>query len=282
MPIGVISVFLLLLNNHLTYKSMELGSGLALLGSAKLIEKLLGPTCEYIGQNIQQLTKRMHDNLTKIFINAEAKLGDRINEEGKVPPKVLKSILENGAWCEEELQCEYFGGVLASSRSAISRDDRGAYLANLVSKLSSYHIRMHYLIYTEIRNLFSGNSNNICEQTTRRNLEIYIPVDTYVKAMDFSEEEVNRLLELTPHILFGLSNIGLIENNFQYGPRESVIKRYSNADNYGIIVQPSQMGVELFMWAYGYGLEPLTSFFDSTLIFNPIEGIIIGKAYSTK
>ena len=141
---------------------------------------------------------------------------------------------------------------------------------------------MHYLIYTEIRNLFSGNSNNICEQTTRRNLEIYIPVDTYVKAMDFSEEEVNRLLELTPHILFGLSNIGLIENNFQYGPRESVIKRYSNADNYGIIVQPSQMGVELFMWAYGYGLEPLTSFFDSTLIFNPIEGIIIGKAYSTK
>lgn len=42
---------------------MELGSGLALLGSAKLIEKLLGPTCEYLGQNIQQLTKRMHDNL---------------------------------------------------------------------------------------------------------------------------------------------------------------------------------------------------------------------------
>lgn len=261
---------------------MELGSGLALLGSAKLIEKLLGPTCEYLGQNIQQLTKRMHDNLAKIFINAEAKLGDRINEEGKVPPKVLKSILENGAWCEEELQCEYFGGVLASSRSAISRDDRGAYLANLVSKLSSYHIRMHYLIYSEIRNLFSGNSSNICEQITRRNLEIYIPIDTYVKAMDFSEEEVNRLFELTPHILFGLSNIGLIENNFQYGPRESMIKRYSNADNYGIIVQPSQMGVELFMWAYGYGLEPLTSFFDTSLKFNPIKEITIGAAFSTK
>ena len=261
---------------------MELGSGLALLGSAKLIEKLLGPTCEYLGQNIQQLTKRMHDNLAKIFIKAEAKLGDRINEEGKVPPKVLKSILENGAWCEEELQCEYFGGVLASSRSAISRDDRGAYLANLVSKLSSYHIRMHYLIYSEIRNLFSGNSSNICEQTTRRNLEIYIPIDTYVKAMDFSEEEVNRLFELTPHILFGLSNIGLIENNFQYGPRESMIKRYSNAENYGIIVQPSQMGVELFMWAYGYGLEPLTSFFDTSLKFNPIKEITIGAAFSTK
>lgn len=28
---------------------MELGSGLALLGSAKPVEKLLGPTCDYIG-----------------------------------------------------------------------------------------------------------------------------------------------------------------------------------------------------------------------------------------
>ena len=89
--------------------------------------------------------------------------------------------------------------------------------------------------------------------------------------MDFSEEEVNRLFELTPHILFGLSNIGLIENNFQYGPRESMIKRYSNVDNYGIIVQPSQLGVELFMWAYGYGLDPLTSIFDTSLKFNPLK-----------
>lgn len=261
---------------------MELGSGLALFGSAKLVEKLLGPTCEYLGQNLQQLTKRMHENIAKIFVNAEVKLGDRINKDGKVPPKVLKSILENGAWCEEELQCEYFGGVLASYRSAISRDDRGAYLADIVSRLSSYHIRMHYLIYSVIRKLFSCNSCNICEQTTRRNLEVYIPLDTYINAMDFSEDEVKRLFELTPHILFGLSNIGLIENNFLYGPKESMKNRYPEADNYDIIVQPSQMGVELYMWAYGHWLEPLTSFFNTSMRFTPIEGIKLGAAISTK
>ena len=43
---------------------MEVGSGLALLGSAKLIEKLLGPTCEYLGQNLQQLTKNLFKNVS--------------------------------------------------------------------------------------------------------------------------------------------------------------------------------------------------------------------------
>lgn len=261
---------------------MEVGSGLALLGSAKLIEKLLGPTCEYLGQNIQQLTKKMHDNIAKIFTNAESKLGDRINQEGRVPPKVLKSIIDNGAWCEEELQCEYFGGVLASSRSSISRDDRGAYLSNLVSELSSYQIRMHYLIYSEIHKLFSGKELNVCEHAIRNKLEIFIPLGTYIESFDFSEEELKRLFELTPHILFGLANAGLIENSFQYGPQESLNKKYPGANSYGIIVQPSQRGVELYMWAYGRGFESLTSFFSSSNTYKPIEGIKIGQAFPTK
>lgn len=261
---------------------MEVGSGLALLGSAKLIEKLLGPTCEYLGQNIQQLTKKMHDNIAKIFINAESKLGDRINQEGKVPPKVLKSIIENGSWCEEELQCEYFGGVLASSRSSISRDDRGAYLSNLVSEMSSYQVRMHYLIYSEIHKLFFGKDINVCEQAIRSKLEVFIPLDTYLEAFDFSEEELKRLFELTPHIMFGLANAGLIENNFQYGPQESLKKKYPDANSYGIIVQPSQRGVELYMWAYGHGFEPLTSYFSSSMAFKPIDGIKIGQAFPTR
>ena len=261
---------------------METGSGLELLGSAKLLEKLLGPTCEYIGENILQLTKRMRENVAKVFTNAESKLGDRINEEGRVPAKVLKSILENGAWCDEDLQCEYFGGVMASSRSSILRDDRGAYFSNLVSSLTTYQIRMHYLVYSEIHSLFSGKDYNICNRSVRRNLEIYIPINTFLNAMDFSEDEAKRFNELTPHILFGLANSGLIENEFQYGPLESMLKMYSKADTYGIVLQPSQQGVELFMWAYGYGLEPLSSFFRSSLKFNPIPGVVIGRAKSTR
>ena len=99
------------------------GTGLTILGSAiggaKVVEKILGPTSEYIGEQIKEWTVKKVTNTANIFKNAEKKLGDKINENGKVPPKILKSILEDGAWCEEELQVEYFGGVLASSRTGI-------------------------------------------------------------------------------------------------------------------------------------------------------------------
>lgn len=261
---------------------MELGSGLALLGSAKLIEKLLGPTCEYIGQNIQNLTKKMHENIAKIFVSAENKLGDKINTDGAVPPKVLKSILENGSWCDEELQCEYFGGVLASSRSSISRDDRGAYYSSLISTLTSYQIRAHYLIYHQIHNIFSGQEHNICEASERRKLEIYIPINSFIAAMDFSKEEAANFGALLAHVCFGLSRSGLIENSFLYGPPDSLKEVYQEAKEYGIILQPSQPGVELFMWAYGYGQKPTNDFFDINLNFNSISEIPINAAYQTK
>jgi hypothetical protein len=73
----------------------------------------------------------------------------------------LKEILENGAWCEEELQVEYFGGVLASSRTGISRDDRGAYFTSLISRLSTYQLRSHYIFYHLFKKIFDGEDINI-------------------------------------------------------------------------------------------------------------------------
>src|ERR1700761_7877688 len=128
---------------------IDAGTGLTVLGSAiggkKIAEKILGPTADYIGEQLKEWTKKRVENTAKIFQNAEKKLGDKINESGQVSPKVLKGILEDGAWCEEELQVDYFGGVLASSRSGITRDDRGAYFTSLISRLTTYQLRTHYL-----------------------------------------------------------------------------------------------------------------------------------------
>lgn len=108
---------------------MEPGTGLAILGSAlggaKLVEKLLGPTAEYIGSGIQSWTEHRVKNVSDIFRNAQEKLGDRIDQPGAIPPRVLKEVLNEGSFCCDPLTAEYFRGVLASSRSPVSRDDRG-------------------------------------------------------------------------------------------------------------------------------------------------------------
>lgn len=63
------------------------------IGSAKLVEKILGPTADYVGGGIQNWTRKRVENVAKIFGHAERKLGTRLESEGAVPPRVLKEIL---------------------------------------------------------------------------------------------------------------------------------------------------------------------------------------------
>src|SRR5208283_3371005 len=63
---------------------------------------------------------------------------------------VLKEVLSEGYFCEDELQAMYLGGVLASSKSSVSRDDRAIAYCSLVSSLSSYQLRTHCILYSTI------------------------------------------------------------------------------------------------------------------------------------
>ncbi len=260
-------------------------TGLTILGSAiggaKVVEKILGPTADYIGGQLKEWTEKKVKNTANIFKNAKKKLGDKINQDGKVPPKVLKGILEEGAWCEEELQVEYFGGVLASSRSGVSRDDRGAYFVSLITRLSTYQLRTHYLIYQSIKRTFDGQTMNIGDSKDRMEMELFIPFSTYIHAMDFTQEEINNSQNIMIHSIWGLNKEDLIDR-FQYGSLGYVQERYKDAKEPGIILQPTNLGVELFMWAYGQGQRQNNDFFLQELQFNNDQNIKLSETIPTK
>jgi len=261
------------------------GTGLTILGSAiggvKVIEKILGPTADYIGGQLKEWTEKRVNNTAKIFKNAEKKLGNKINENGKVPPKVLKGILEDGAWSEEELQVEYFGGVLASSRTLVSRDDRGSYFTSLISRLSTYQLRTHYLFYQSVKQHFDGEKINIGDADDRDKLELFIPMKTYREAMDFSKDEMPKRYDLLVHSIWGLNKEELI-SDFQYGNKDYIKSRFSNANQAGIIFVPTTLGIELFMWAFGLGQLPINNFFNFETKFTNDQQIILGQTFRTQ
>ena len=111
-----------------------LGTGLVVLGSKDILTKMLGPSAEYIGEVTKGLVEKCNINLDNIFSKAKRRLGNKIEDPGIVNPRVLKHVLDEGRFCEDELTAEYYGGLLASSRTKEGRDDRASRSLNVLKK----------------------------------------------------------------------------------------------------------------------------------------------------
>lgn len=250
--------------------TVGLGAIAAYLGKDG-IQKLLGPTADYLGNGLRDFTQKRVENVGRIFQSAEAKLGDKKDVSGSVPPKVLKTIINDGSFNDDSVAVEYFGGVLASSKSELGRDDRGARMARLVDALSTYQLRAHFLVYSTIKNMFA-NHNFQFNMDDRSKMEIFLPYPFYAQAMGFSAEENAKAETLLRHTFFGLSNDGLIESDFLYGPKEHMVKKVPKAGHDGVVCQPSALGAELFLWAFGEGDKPLSYIFSENFV-PEIEGV---------
>lgn len=251
---------------------MEVNTALAILatyaGSKELLGKLLGPTADYLGEEIQQWAQRRLETVGFIVRNAQSKLGDSVNRPGRVPPKVLKEILGDGSFADSELAIDYFGGVLASSRSDIERDDRGAYLAKLVGQLSGYQLRTHYLFYSELKRLYNGADAPLGTAEGRGCLGLYVSTEAYTSALEFTPEEDQGAILL--HTLEGLGRFALIDDPRAAGSQETARAMWKDAPDSGIVIQPSQLGSELFVWAQGSGRVDAMSFLDPKIEFKPV------------
>ena len=169
---------------------------------------------------------------------------------------MLKAIINEGSYSDDDITVEYFGGVLASSRTDVSRDDRGARLAKILDGLSTYQIRSHYLIYSTISELLSNGGNSFGTSVDRDQMQLFIPFQGYAEAMGFTLQEWDNP-QILSHIFHGLSTDGLIEGSWRLGKRELLTEVVGNAPGDGIICKPSALGVELLLWAFGHGDQAL-------------------------
>ena len=223
------------------------GAGLAVIGSKDILVKILGPTADYVGGEVKNFVAKCNVNLDNIFIRAQKKLGDRISEDGQVSPRVLKHVIDEGRFCEDSIVADYYGGVLASSKSEIERDDRGVAVLATIKSLSVYQLRLHYLFYSLVYDMYKGKGKRL--GTDRGKMSIYIPISVYLEAMSFSPSE--NVSAILIHSVEGLVRSGLVESNFSYGSQEYLSKRFPSATEPGVIMAPSVFGAEVFLWGQG-------------------------------
>lgn len=225
-----------------------IGAGLAVLGSKELMAKVLGPTADYLGTEMKGLIEKCNVNLDSILSKALCKLEGRADEPGAVCSRILKHVVDEGRFCEDEITAEYFAGVVAASKTIDGRDDTGIPILAKIKQMSSYQIRFHYLTYHLTSSFYHRAGLNIGLHNDRFKMPIYIP-DAVIEAA-LNPNGTHAMRDLVPHCASGLYGLGLI-NYYHYGHTDDLKKEFCGATDPGVIVEPNLRGAELFLWAHG-------------------------------
>lgn len=239
------------------------------LFTAGAARRVLGPPADEIGKVLADATANRLRNIQGIAEKAERKLGEQAEMPGAVPLRVAAKVLEDGSWCDDDVMQEYLAGVLAGSRGSDRGDDRGddrgAYWADLVARLASNYVRLHYLIYRALHDhgpAAEGPSLSLLEGQQARS--VYLPLSGVAQSLHVTAVEAQIHANTAMHVLARESLIAPTG----WGTGVHVIEHFTGAQEAGIQAVPSHAGIELFMWAHG--LAPLST----TDILAPIAGSV--------
>ncbi|MBD9537586.1 hypothetical protein IB227_17180 [Stenotrophomonas sp. STM01] len=121
------------------------------------LQKTLGPVLTEIGDDLKRLYSKGRD---KIIEKAYKKIEDP--EDGKSANlRIAHDVLTNGAFTDEEVCAEYFGGILASSRTTDGKSDDAIQLLDTIKSLSAKQLHLHYVLYNSLNKLLVAGQEHI-------------------------------------------------------------------------------------------------------------------------
>lgn len=259
------------------------GAGLAILGSKDILNKILGPTADYIGGEAKGLIEKCNINLNNVFNRAKEKLGSRLEDDGAVSPRVFRHVFEDGRFADEEIVVEYYGGLLAGSKSESGKDDQALpYLAK-VQQMSANQLRLHFIFYYELLRIHKHSGTNLGLGTDWPKLSLVIPHELYLQSLP-AKDAAQKYWKIMTHAVVGLSQDGLL-SSYAYGDIPERAKSFPGAPSNAIYLTPSFLGAELFMWALGIYSPSGHEFFnieiDTVKKIIPIQGRAFSKLESS-
>jgi hypothetical protein len=163
------------------------------------VRKLIGPLFDEVGTDLARAYAAGRD---KLLSKATSKVED-LEDGRRANLRVAKDVLMNGSITDDEVCAEYFGGVLASSRSEDGADDGAIGYVGAIQGMSSKQLRLHYFIYNELNRLLSESSEkvHVGQGSELNKWGVYILTgELMLSGMDVTREMV------------ALSRLGLVSN----------------------------------------------------------------------
>lgn len=135
------------------------------------LQKAFGPVLGELGEDLKRLYSGGRD---RILAAGYKKVKDP-NDGKKANLRVTRDVLWNGAFTDEEICAEYFGGILAAGRSEDGKDDDAVQFVDVIKSMSAKQLHLHYVIYTALNRILSGGDQriNVAQGTEIQSKAIY-------------------------------------------------------------------------------------------------------------
>lgn len=157
-----------------------------------VLDKLLGPTAEIMGQQLaDRYTRRL--NAQRVITRAAERTD--LASEGAIPARVAVDLLEQAQWAENEFLAEYLSGVLASARTVDGTNDESISWTTLVGRLSSDQLALHWVLYSGFQKLVRDTDREHLWDWTRRQLIVDYWTLLETLGWPLYEDELPRLME---------------------------------------------------------------------------------------
>ena len=195
------------------------------------LKKVLGPTLDTLGEDINKVYQIGRDKIIKV---AQRKVTN-IEDGASANLRVSRDVFWNGAFTDEAICAEYFGGILASSRSQAGKDDSGVYYVDLIKSLSSAQLRLHYVIYRTLNKLLVSDQ-------TKKELNVGQSTELYAIRLHFASVELQKAELKIDTDLEALYRKGLLH---EYKTDVHKIDDEGKSLPYTMVV-PTTLGVQLF------------------------------------
>lgn len=205
---------------------------------------------------------RIKARIERTWRKAESKAAGATIE---APDRVRFKVFTEAAFADDEIISEYLGGVLAASGS----DDSAASIIGQISRLSARDLRLHYVLYRELRRLLNApdaptirDINN--DHQIGYSLELFFPLVELSEALELpsgpegvvalqtSLRSLAREQLVAPFgghgMTFGPSPEGFLVGSVH--ELEAFLSEKTVPD-VGAVVRPSVTGMTMMAWGVG-------------------------------
>ena len=225
--------------------------GAAIASTVYAARKILGPTLDTMGEDLKRLYAAGRD---RVMSAAERKIENL--DDGKCANlRTARDVLWHGAVTEDAVSAEYYGGLLAASRSKDGKDDTAIPFVNAIKSLSRRQLKMHFDIYWSLEQML------LAQQAAGRSRE-------------FTEIRDGKTVCIGGHILISAIDLKVLEQQGLVGVWriDDMTFRTAEGENRGvdcISVRSNMFGVMLYAAAHNmlhnwhaYGIRKFGDFGD--------------------